>query len=107
MRRVTDGVEACCAGDRVGGGRGGFPPALSKVPLLRTTTDRVIAIGASTGGTDAIREILEFMPPDAPGTVVVQHMPDLFTSAFTRRLDQLCRISVREAPQGDHVTQWL
>jgi two-component system, chemotaxis family, protein-glutamate methylesterase/glutaminase len=69
----------------------------------RLTTDKVIAIGASTGGTEALRIFLEAMPPDAPGIVIVQHMPELFTAAFARRLNQICRIEVKEAASGDRV----
>ncbi len=59
--------------------------------------------GASTGGTEALRVILEAMPPDAPGIVVVQHMPEVFTRTFAERLDRLCRIEVKEAANGDRV----
>jgi len=69
------------------------------------TTDKVIAIGASTGGTEALRQVLEAMPPDAPGIVIVQHMPELFTRAFAQRLDTLCRIEVKEAVNGDRVIE--
>jgi two-component system, chemotaxis family, protein-glutamate methylesterase/glutaminase len=71
---------------------------------LATTTLKVIAIGASTGGTEAIRVLLEALPPDAPGVLVVQHMPELYTAAFARRLATLCRIEVKEAADGDRVT---
>ena len=67
------------------------------------TTDKVVAVGASTGGTEALREFLEALPADAPGIVVVQHMPEKFTASFAARLDQLCRINVREASDGDSV----
>lgn len=70
---------------------------------LRLTTDKVVAIGASTGGTEALRQILEAMPADAPGIVIVQHMPERFTAAFAQRLDQTCRIQVKEAESGDRV----
>ncbi|WP_375768444.1 chemotaxis response regulator protein-glutamate methylesterase [Archangium gephyra] len=73
--------------------------------LLTVTTDRVVAVGASTGGTEALRQLLEPMPPDCPGIVIVQHMPEQFTSAFAKRLHQLCRIEVKEAEQGDRVQQ--
>jgi two-component system, chemotaxis family, protein-glutamate methylesterase/glutaminase len=72
-------------------------------PLVRRTTRKIVAIGASTGGTEALREILESMPPSAPGIVVVQHMPEGFTAAFAKRLNQLCPIEVKEAANGDHV----
>jgi len=67
------------------------------------TTECVVAVGASTGGTEAIRELLESAPADAPGFVIVQHMPPHFTSAFAQRLDMLCEIEVREAKDGDTV----
>ncbi len=70
---------------------------------MAETTDRVVAIGASTGGTEAVRIVLEALPLDAPGVVVVQHMPENFTAAFAKRLDSLCRISVKEAKNGDSV----
>jgi two-component system chemotaxis response regulator CheB len=67
--------------------------------------DMIIALGASTGGTEALRTILERMPLDAPGIVVVQHMPEAFTAAFARRLDQGCRVSVKEAASGDEIVR--
>jgi two-component system chemotaxis response regulator CheB len=65
------------------------------------TTDRVIAMGASTGGTEAIRQILGALPPDCPGLVIVQHMPPEFTTHFAKRLDEISAIEVREATSGD------
>jgi len=67
------------------------------------TTERVVVVGASTGGTEAVRIFLEAMPLDAPGIVIVQHMPEHFTAAFATRLDGLCRVSVKEARDGDSV----
>jgi two-component system, chemotaxis family, protein-glutamate methylesterase/glutaminase len=67
------------------------------------TTEKVVVIGASTGGTEALRSLLEAMPLDAPGIVIVQHMPEMFTRAFAQRLDSLCRISVKEAEPNDTV----
>lgn len=72
-------------------------------PALRVTTDKVVAIGASTGGTEALRLLLEALPPDAPGIVIVQHMPEKFTAAFARRLNDTCRIHIQEAAHGDRV----
>jgi two-component system, chemotaxis family, protein-glutamate methylesterase/glutaminase len=74
---------------------------------LPVTTRKVVAIGASTGGTKAIEAILRAMPVSAPGIVIVQHMPEHFTTAFARRLDQLCDIEVREAADGDRVLPGL
>ena len=67
------------------------------------TTEKVVVVGASTGGTEALRSLLEVMPLDAPGMVIVQHMPEMFTRAFADRLDKLCRISVKEAESNDTV----
>lgn len=67
------------------------------------TTEKVVLIGASTGGTEALREVLAALPPDCPGILIVQHMPEKFTTAFARRLDSLCAISVKEADNGDGV----
>lgn len=72
-------------------------------PIALTTTDTIIAVGASTGGTEALRTFLEAMPPDAPGIIIVQHMPEKFTRSFANRLNELCRISVKEAENGDSV----
>lgn len=73
-----------------------------RVPALRRRfPPEVIAIGASTGGTEAIRAILEVLPPDCPGILVVQHMPVQFTRAFADRLNSLCALRVKEAEDGD------
>lgn len=72
--------------------------------LPTTSTEQVVAVGASTGGTEALREFLEAMPPGAPGLVIVQHMPERFTKAFADRLDRFCRIEVKEAQHGDVVS---
>jgi two-component system chemotaxis response regulator CheB len=70
---------------------------------MAETTEKVVAIGASTGGTEALKVLLETLPADAPGIVIVQHMPELFTRAFANRLDGLCNISVKEAESNDTV----
>jgi two-component system chemotaxis response regulator CheB len=70
---------------------------------LSQTTNKIIAIGASTGGTEAIKTVLMGMPPNAPGIVIVQHMPAQFTTSFAQRLDSLCQIHVKEAENGDSV----
>lgn len=77
-------------------------PKLRK-SVLAETTEKVVVVGASTGGTEALRIFLEAMPLDAPGIVIVQHMPENFTTAFAKRLDGLCRISVKEAENNDTV----
>ncbi len=70
---------------------------------LTETTNKIIAIGASTGGTEALRAVLTRMPLNSPGIVVVQHMPAQFTTAFAERLDSLCEMTVKEAKDGDTV----
>jgi len=67
------------------------------------TTEKVVVVGASTGGTEALRILLEALPADVPGIVIVQHMPEHFTAAFAKRLDAICRISVKEAENNDTV----
>ena len=69
------------------------------------TTEKVVVVGASTGGTEALRVFLEMLPEDAPGIVIVQHMPENFTAAFARRLDSLCRVTVKEAADNDTVVR--
>jgi two-component system chemotaxis response regulator CheB len=72
-------------------------------PSLWVPAAKVVAIGASTGGTEALREVLGAMPPDCPGLVIVQHMPELFTRAFADRLNKECEIQVKEALHGDRI----
>jgi len=67
------------------------------------TTEKVVAIGASTGGTEALTTLLQALPPDTPGILIVQHMPELFTRAFANRLNTLCAITVKEAESNDTV----
>ncbi len=76
-------------------------------PPVRTgaPAETVVAIGASTGGTEALRELLQAMPADAPGMVIVQHMPEEFTAAFAQRLNGVCSIAVKEAADGDPVAR--
>ena len=70
---------------------------------MAETTDRVVAIGTSTGGTQALEAVLTALPRVCPGIVIVQHMPEKFTEAFANRLNGLCRLEVREAQSGDRV----
>ena len=76
------------------------PPDGRRVP---ETTEKIVVVGASTGGTEALREFLQAMPLNAPGIVVVQHMPEKFTAAFAARLNTLCEITVKEAENNDSV----
>ncbi len=78
-------------------------PGLRTESPLREATEVIIAIGASTGGTEALREVLEALPAHSPGVVVVQHMPEQFTRHFAERLDRLCAMSVKEAADGDRI----
>lgn len=66
-------------------------------------TEKLILIGASTGGTEAIKEVLMQMPPDCPGILITQHMPEAFTKSFANRLNGLCKITVKEAEHGERV----
>ena len=87
--------------------RGCSAPGLTPVPLrhaaLTRTTNKVVALGASIGGTHALRRVLASLPADAPGIVIAQHMPEHFTAAFADRLTAECAIDVREARDGDSV----
>lgn len=79
-------------------------PALSSASLLgKISTEKLIAIGASTGGTEAIKEVLVHMPADAPAIVITQHMPPGFTTSFAARLNSLCQITVKEATHGERI----
>jgi two-component system, chemotaxis family, protein-glutamate methylesterase/glutaminase len=78
-------------------------PAPTQSLALTHTTNKIVAIGASTGGTEALRRVLERFPANAPGTMVVQHMPEHFTRSFAERLNELCVVEVREATDGESV----
>jgi two-component system chemotaxis response regulator CheB len=105
-REITGKLRAA-AQARVG--RRSTPPPLAAPPAAKAPagsgapSDQLVAIGASTGGTEAIREILVALPPDMPGIVITQHMPAGFTASFAQRLDGLCRLHVKEAADGDRV----
>ncbi|MGQ0557315.1 MAG: protein-glutamate methylesterase/protein-glutamine glutaminase [Nitrospiraceae bacterium] len=94
------------------GGGGGYsdqkPRTSQPVPrspsnAMIKTTDIIIAIGSSTGGTEAVKEVLEKLPPDTPPILVTQHMPERFTKTWADRMNSLCRISIKEAQDGDSV----
>ncbi len=104
---LEDALRAAVEARPRRGRRPGPAPARAAVaarPTLADTTDKVVPIGASTGGTEALRVLLEAMPEDAPGMAIVQHMPEAFTAAFARRLQETCRIEVKEAADGDRLT---
>ncbi len=78
-------------------------PRLTHETRIEAGTSKVIAIGASTGGTEALRSVLSPLPKNVPGIVIVQHMPPVFTASFAERLDSLCALEVKEAADGDSV----
>jgi two-component system chemotaxis response regulator CheB len=79
------------------------PAAKAVTPLGRLSTEKIIFIGASTGGTEATKEVLMHLPPDSPAVVITQHMPPGFTRSYAARLDGLCKIRVAEARDGDRI----
>ncbi len=89
--------------------RGSATPRQAAAPIEMSegcriaATHKVVAIGSSTGGTEALKEVLTPLPADFPGIVIVQHMPEAFTKQFAARLDGLCRISINEAKDGDRI----
>jgi two-component system chemotaxis response regulator CheB len=101
VARVHRVAAPAPAGSAVGAGAPA--PAPSSVLLGRLSTEKIIAIGASTGGTEAIREVLVQMPPDSPAIVITQHMPPGFTTSFAARLNSLCQITVKEAVNGERI----
>jgi len=113
--RITDAVKAASKAklEALNPGVRQVVPKLTADAVLQKagsramieTTDRVVVLGASTGGTEAIRKMLESLPHNAPGMVIVQHMPENFTKAFATRLNTICRVSVKEAENGDSVIQ--
>jgi len=104
VRQVANAIRAAAVArfekPQARKGTNGKPRQGEPVPVLRTTHS-VLAIGASTGGTEAIKNVLTQMPVTTPGTVIVQHMPEHFTSAFAERLNGLCQMEVREARDRD------
>ncbi|MBK7059398.1 MAG: chemotaxis response regulator protein-glutamate methylesterase [Rubrivivax sp.] len=82
---------------------GASSPQAAPPPMGRLTTEKIIFIGASTGGTEATREVLVRLPADAPAVMITQHMPPGFTRSYAARLDSLCRIRVAEASDGERV----
>lgn len=83
-------------------------PAAASTPVTRprgllSTSEKLVIIGASTGGTEAIREVLQPMPPDSPAILITQHMPAGFTKSFAQRLNGMCAVTVREAVHGERV----
>jgi two-component system, chemotaxis family, protein-glutamate methylesterase/glutaminase len=83
----------------------GAPPLVKPVPVAfsRSSTEKIVAIGSSTGGTEALREVLTVLPADCPAVMVTQHMPPGFTKSFADRLNSLCKMHVKEAENGERV----
>jgi two-component system, chemotaxis family, protein-glutamate methylesterase/glutaminase len=79
------------------------PPTVPVAPIGRLSTEKIVFIGASTGGTEATKEVLVNLPPDCPAVVITQHMPAGFTRSYAARLDSLCRIRVAEAHDGERI----
>lgn len=94
-------AAAAAAAAAAAHGHAGAAAPLINNPLV--STEKLIIVGASTGGTEAIREVLTPLPPDAPAVLIAQHMPPGFTRSFAQRLNGLCRISVKEAEHGERV----
>ena len=97
--RQTPQPQAAAAAARAATGH----PAAPMINNPLVSTEKLIIVGASTGGTEAIREVLTPLPPDAPAVLIAQHMPPGFTKSFAQRLNGLCRIAVKEAEHGERV----
>ncbi|MFX1673653.1 chemotaxis response regulator protein-glutamate methylesterase [Paraburkholderia sp. A2WS-5] len=101
------GPGAAAQAAHAAGAHGAHPHApLHAAPMLNNplvSTEKLVIVGASTGGTEAIREVLQPLPPDAPAVLIAQHMPPGFTKSFAQRLNGLCRITVKEAEHGERV----
>jgi two-component system chemotaxis response regulator CheB len=104
-QQLADKIRAAARArvDRLADELNGDKPVNMAYHLLSETTNKVIAIGASTGGTEALKKVLTQFPPSIPGIVVVQHMPPKFTTTFSERLNTLSQIEVKEAKDGDSV----
>jgi len=102
VRQAAPAQHAAAAAGHPGAAAHAASPApLFNNPLV--STEKLIIVGASTGGTEAIREVLVPLPPDAPAVLIAQHMPPGFTKSFAQRLNGLCRITVKEAEHGERV----
>ncbi len=102
--RTGEGVVVDRAGVGTAPGPAGHSAAAAGGGLLgRLSTEKLIFIGASTGGTEATRELLMHLPADAPGVLITQHMPPGFTRSYAQRLDSLCKVSVSEAHDGERI----
>ena len=103
-RRLVHAIRAAASSRIVSLEQSATAPAIGQLKNLHVqTADKVIAIGASTGGTKAIETVLMSLPENTPGIVIVQHMPENFTHAYAERLNKTCSLEVREAKDYDHV----
>jgi two-component system chemotaxis response regulator CheB len=98
VRRAPAAAPASASAVAPAATRAAMPQAVG-----RLSTEKIIFIGASTGGTEATKELLAALPPDAPAVVITQHMPPGFTTSYAKRLDGLCRIRVKEATDGERI----
>ena len=101
ITKIKAAAVACVRPRQTPQGDAARPKALASAMIK--TTDTIIAIGSSTGGTEALKDILEVLPSNTPPIIMTQHMPEKFTKTFADRLNQLCKISVKEAEDGDSV----
>ncbi len=103
VRRAPARSAAAIVHPDAGAATAPAPAPAASALLGRVSTEKVICIGASTGGTEAIREVLIHMPADSPAIVITQHMPPGFTTSFAARLNSLCQITVKEAVNGERI----
>ena len=101
LRRLTTPPPA--AQPTAPGGLDGAPARPALAGIGRLSTEKIIFIGASTGGTEATKEVLMQLPPDSPAVMITQHMPPGFTTSYAARLNNLCRIAVKEAADGERI----
>ena len=102
IAKVKGAATACIRRGSSASSQNGARPAVLSSAMIKTT-DMIIAIGSSTGGTEAVKEVLQVLPPNTPPVLITQHMPERFTKTWADRMNQLCRISVKEAEDGDSV----
>jgi two-component system, chemotaxis family, protein-glutamate methylesterase/glutaminase len=103
IAKVKAAAQAKVRGKRGDSGVGGNGVAPLLMSSMIKTTDTIIAIGSSTGGTEAVKDVLMALPPNTPPILITQHMPERFTKTWADRMNSLCRISVKEAEDGDSV----
>lgn len=107
VRAAAQARPRCLPRSAIGGAAGATPEKQSGSYAMAQTTERIIAMGTSTGGTQALESVLVTLPRVCPGIVIVQHMPEKFTASFAERLNNVCAIEVREAKHNDRVLPGL